>query len=120
MTAVGGVVDVIDGTPPRPATWTVIVPPWPRACAGAPVPSRVSRMRLGATAFIRPPAETAVASVYQPPTSITTSTHPAPLVMVTRPAVPSLTMTRLAIVSPASKLTFDAVGRELPLGYALR
>src|ERR687897_1818865 len=41
------------GTPPTPATWTVIEESGPTgAAAGAPIGSRVSRMRAGSTVTI--------------------------------------------------------------------
>src|SRR5947209_17964657 len=41
----------VAGTPPRPVTCRFRVAPGPIAAAGAPVPSRVSRMRAGVTGW---------------------------------------------------------------------
>ena len=39
----------VDGTPPRPVTWSVTGLPEPTGCCGAPVPLRVSSSRSGLT-----------------------------------------------------------------------
>ena len=46
-TALGGVADAMLGTPPLPATVTVMDCPWPTGELKPPVPLRVSTMRVG-------------------------------------------------------------------------
>ena len=80
-TAVGGLWAVIPGTPPRPATGSDIVAPWPIAPIGEPksaVPIRVSRMRVGSAVALKPLPVSCqfVSSLNQPLTSTTTWARP--------------------------------------------
>src|SRR5260370_1232685 len=59
-------------------------------------------------------------SEYQPTTSATTLVLPLRLNMLTLPPVPTLTGTRLGMVSPAAQFRFDAVGLGWPVGHPVR
>ncbi len=47
----------VEGTPPRPVTWSVTGLPEPTGCCGAPVPLRVSSSRSGRTVRTFEPSE---------------------------------------------------------------
>lgn len=122
-TAVGGTgdVEVINGTPPHPATVSAIVPPGPTGDEKPPIPERVSRMRTGVTPVnTLPVAPGRLASVNQPLTSAMTCTLPLELKKATRQPAPSMTITRFGTVCPATKLRFDASGTAVPAGNTLR
>src|SRR5207245_6124523 len=103
-------------TTPAPPTDTVRVAFGPIG----PPPALVSRMRAGVMPVKTLPPAVLLASVNQPPTSATASVLPVRLKLVTLPAVPTLTTTRLGTVCPARKLRLDAVGRVVPVGKTVR
>src|SRR5439155_4669764 len=113
------------GTPPTPATVAAIVAPGPTGWEKPPVPVRVSRIRAGVTPTKRlPVAAGFVPSLNQPPMSAITWVEPAALKKLTQPAVvpllPTLTITRLGTVCPATKFRLDTIGWMLPVGYTVR
>ena len=112
------------GTPPTPATVAAIVAPGPTGWEKPPVPVRVSRIRAGVTPTNRLPlAARLLPSLNQPPMSAITWVEPAALKKLTQPGVPlvpTLTITRLGTVCPATKFRLEAVGWLLPVGYTVR
>ena len=86
------------GTGPAPATLMFVNRLWPSG-PGVPTPKRLSTIRPGLTGTKTPP----VAEKY-PMTSATTCVDPAKLKMLTCPPAPTFARTRLATVSPGTKL----------------
>src|SRR5438132_834064 len=118
ITAVAGALEPTSGTPPRPATLnSKVLFARSGAMGTPPLPVRVSRMRSGARPVNWPPVALASEpSVYQPPTSTTTSVLPSPLLMQIAPPRPSETSTRLATVVHWVKFKFEVDGRGTPHG----
>src|SRR3954452_9372877 len=61
-----------------------------------------------------------VTSVKYPATSATTCTAPNRLKIRAAPLAPSFTVTRFGMVCPATKLTLDAFGGNVPSGWTVR
>src|SRR2546428_1252290 len=108
----------VAGTPPTPATCTLIVPPGPILPGRLPVDVRVSRIRAGDSDLNRVPSVDNPPN--QPATSMTTCVVPCLLKAFTLPSVPTLATTRLAAVSPAEKFRLDARGSEASEGNTVR
>src|SRR5436309_1721157 len=123
MTALGPAA----GTPPAPRACTEITPPGPPftgAAVATPIgpngEGRVSRMRFGESAVNTSPLEVP----YHPTISKITCTLPLLLRTFTLPplpsAVPTLTITRFGMVTPAAKFRFAALGAPTSDGYTVR
>src|SRR5712691_13374605 len=107
-----------NGTPPWPATVTVIVAPAPNGALTPPVPLRVSTIRDGNK--VKNPDPEAELSVKKPLTSTMASAEPSVLKMDTCPPVPTGTMTRFGTVMWAVQLRLEARGCAWPFGNTVK
>ncbi len=106
------------GTPPRPAICSLKVPRAGTAPA-APRAERVSSTRAGRSEFNPPDAARPVAN--HPDTSPTTCTLPGEaLYRSILPSAPTWDTTRLEMVWPAEKFTFDVAGLDTPSANTVR
>src|SRR5258706_6026692 len=106
------------GTPPRPATVTVVVAAAPSGELKPPVPLRVSTIRDGNR--VKNPDPEIELSVKKPLTSTMASADPSELKMDTCPPVPTGTMTRLGTVFPGVQLRLEARGCAWPFGNTVK
>ena len=119
-------IEVVDEDLGRSAAGTVTRAGFERMVAavclgkvGAVASWRVSSNRTGVTGTNKPALPlAALESVNQPPTSAIRSAPPI-VNSETLPSAPTGTTTRLARVSPATRLRFDTVGIALPVGHTV-